>query len=101
MITDQEMFIFTSGVVVANAVEDNNNHEFVNRCDYGSLKDMPRAILSLLKNKTYICISIGAALDAFLLAGNITVSLKLHLISTFDEYILTAFIMKFFHIKIT
>ena len=51
--------------------EGNNNHEFsVNRCDYGSLKDMPRAVLSLLKNKTYVCISIGAALDAFLLAGN-------------------------------
>ncbi len=78
MITDQEMFIFTSGVVVANAVEDNNNHEFVNRCDYGSLKDMPRAILSLLKNKTYICISIGAALDAFLLAGNSVIKATSH-----------------------
>ncbi len=51
--------------------EPNNNHNeySVNRCDYGSLKDMPRAVLNLLKNKTYLCISIGAALDAFLLAG--------------------------------
>ena len=55
----------------SEATELNNNNEFsVNRCDYGSLKDMPKAVLSLLKNKTYVCISIGAALDAFLLAGS-------------------------------
>ena len=57
--------------VVATVDESNNNHEFsVSRCDYGSLKEMPKAVLNLIKNKTYMCISIGAALDAFLLAGN-------------------------------
>ena len=59
--------------VVATIDESNNNHELsVSRCDYGSLKEMPKAVLNLIKNKTYMCISIGAALDAFLLAGKTT-----------------------------
>jgi len=54
---------------------NNNNHNsfedtHINRCDYGSLKNLPSALLNLLKNKTFMSISIGAALDAFLLAGN-------------------------------
>lgn len=53
-------------------LENNNNNlddTHINRCDYGSLKDLPTAFLSLLKNKTFMSISIGAALDAFILAG--------------------------------
>jgi hypothetical protein len=59
-----------SGPPDASEANNNGNDFSVNRCDYGSLKDMPKAVVSLLTNKTYMCISIGAALDAFLLAGN-------------------------------
>ena len=42
----------------------------VNKCDYGKVKDMPKVIYQLLTNATYVAMSFGATMDAFLLAGN-------------------------------
>ena len=39
---------------------------------YGDLKDMPAAIWRLVKNPTYFAISLGACMDAFILAGQFT-----------------------------
>ena len=36
---------------------------------YGDLKDMPAAIWKLVKNPTYFAISLGACMDAFILAS--------------------------------
>ena len=41
----------------------------VNKCDYGKVKDMPKVIYQLLTNATYVAMSFGATMDAFLLAG--------------------------------
>ena len=38
---------------------------------YGDLKDMPAAIWKLVKNPTYFAISLGACMDAFILAGEL------------------------------
>ena len=36
---------------------------------YGNLREMPGAIWRLVKNPTYFAISLGACMDAFILAG--------------------------------
>nr|XP_040570830.1 solute carrier organic anion transporter family member 4A1-like [Lepeophtheirus salmonis] len=41
----------------------------VNTCDFGKISELPRAILYLLSNATYACISLGATMDGFLLAA--------------------------------
>ena len=44
---------------------------------YGDLKDMPAAIWCLVKNPTYFAISLGACMDAFILAGNQPLSMRM------------------------
>ena len=36
---------------------------------YGNLREMPGAIWRLVRNPTYFAISLGACMDAFILAG--------------------------------
>jgi hypothetical protein len=41
----------------------------VSKLNYGSIKEMPAALYRLITNPTYMFISMGATMDAFLLAG--------------------------------
>ncbi len=51
----------------ANAEED--VLAMTSKLDYGALRDIPHALLKLITNPTYMCVSLGATCDAFLLAG--------------------------------
>ena len=53
----------------SSQVEADGDVLHVNRCDYGKVKDMPKVIFQLLTNTTYVAMSFGATMDAFLLAG--------------------------------
>jgi hypothetical protein len=53
----------------SSQVEADGDVIHVNRCDYGKVKDMPKVIFQLLTNTTYVAMSFGATMDAFLLAG--------------------------------
>ena len=53
----------------SSQVETDGDVLHVNRCDYGKVKDMPKVIFQLLTNTTYVAMSFGATMDAFLLAG--------------------------------
>ena len=50
-------------------VEEKDDILHINRCDYGKVKDMPKVIFQLISNATYVSMSFGATMDAFLLAG--------------------------------
>ena len=51
-------------------LEDNNENVLTARTlDYGRIQDIPKALLQLLKNATYLFITIGGTMDGFLLAG--------------------------------
>ena len=64
----------------SNCKSENNEHNVrtaeekddtlhINRCNYGKVKDMPKVIFQLISNATYVSMSFGATMDAFLLAG--------------------------------
>ena len=44
--------------------------------DYGRIQDIPKALLHLLKNATYLFITIGGTMDGFLLAGKHYLSIQ-------------------------
>ena len=41
-----------------------------NKLDIGKLQDIPKALLRLVKNATWMCITFGGTMDGFILAGN-------------------------------
>lgn len=69
----------------SNPVESDEDVLHVNRCDYGKVKDMPKVIYQLLTNTTYVAMSFGATMDAFLLAG---IKISLDNIQTLQDNIL-------------
>lgn len=53
----------------SSQIEKDEDVLHVNKCDYGKVKDMPKVIYQLITNATYVAMSFGATMDAFLLAG--------------------------------
>ena len=53
----------------SSQIEKDEDVLHVNKCDYGKVKDMPKVIFQLITNATYVAMSFGATMDAFLLAG--------------------------------
>ena len=49
--------------------DDNENVLNTNKLDIGKLQDIPKALLRLVKNATWMCITLGGTMDGFLLAG--------------------------------
>ena len=50
--------------------DDNENVLNTNKLDIGKLQDIPKALLRLVKNATWMCITFGGTMDGFILAGN-------------------------------
>ena len=57
----------------SSQIETDQDVLHVNRCDYGKVRDMPKVIFQLLSNATYVSMSFGATMDAFLLAGTLII----------------------------
>ena len=56
---------------VSEQQQDNNENVLnTNKLDIGKLQDIPKALLRLVKNATWMCITFGGTMDGFILAGN-------------------------------
>ena len=75
----------------SSQIEKDEDVLHVNKCDYGKVKDMPKVIFQLITNATYVAMSFGATMDAFLLAG-------MSKLSTFSQH---NFLINFIHSYIT
>ena len=60
-------------------IEKDEDVLHVNKCDYGKVKDMPKVIFQLITNATYVAMSFGATMDAFLLAGMLRKNIDIHI----------------------
>ena len=64
-----EIYVKEEDEVKADS-NDNDISKSENKIDLGRLQDIPKALMHLLKNGTYMFITLGGTMDGFILAGN-------------------------------